>query len=67
MVLEPFVNLLLAYAIVIQMKKLKKNNRNAFAIAAKKKKAGRMKDKTETRKNGKNKQLDILKESNNDN
>jgi hypothetical protein len=44
------------------MKKPKKKHRNAFTILAKKKKAGAMKDKTKTRKNGKNKQAELLKE-----
>jgi hypothetical protein len=42
------------------MKKPKKKHRNAFAILAKKKKAGQ--HKTKSRVNGKNKQAELLKE-----
>jgi hypothetical protein len=44
------------------MKKPKKT-RNAFAIPAKKRKAGKLRSKKDKRKNGKNKQKELLKEA----
>jgi len=40
--------------------------RNAFAVAAKRKKAGKIKPRKDKRKNGKNKQQEMLKEADND-
>jgi hypothetical protein len=42
-----------------------KKSRNAYAIPAKSRKAGVIRSKTEKRKNGKNKQAEYLKETEN--
>jgi hypothetical protein len=47
------------------MKKPSKKSRNAYAIPAKSRKAGVIRSKTEKRKNGKNKQAEYLKETEN--
>lgn len=45
------------------MKKTPTKIRNAFTIAAKKRKAGKIKARKNKRKNGKNKQREFLKEA----
>ena len=44
------------------MKKNKKKIRNVFALLAKAKRGGKMRDKKDKRKNGKNKQTEFLSE-----